>query len=259
VDELGFGQANQYLRVRAALAPDTTYVLSGTVAGAARELTRFTTAAAGATGGTAPVAGKLRLWQVHYTEGAPSHACAQQDHEGYIDLPYTPGSIAGTPPDEVINVVTLGPKAGGQKQTFVFTGSKPMLLTRVWSSFGPGVVEESLAEFPSPIFSPWKPTLDPTLEYCATLTIFGRNDQEGAPLTSETVCAPVTRLATDGKKAVPVTSPPSVGQTTTPDQPPAGGCSVGGGQAASPLFLLGLVAVVLGLRTPRRTGDGNVT
>jgi hypothetical protein len=246
-DELGAGRANKYYRVRAALAPNTIYTLRAPFGGGTTELTRFTTGAAGSkVGVSAPKLNALRFWHVHHTNHASSAACVFTADEGYLDLQYQPGALDGTPPAEVVNLLTLTPKGGGAAQTFVFTGLEPKRFSITWGSIGKGVVDPSLEAFPSSIFAEWKPQLDPNREYCATLTLVGRNAMATPLATSDPICAPVTRLATDGQKAVPLPLDPGAGdgQNAVP-LPSDGGCSLGVGRPGAPAALLVLVALVL--------------
>lgn len=185
-----------FWRLAGALSPSTTYTISAWDNGATRELTRFTTAASyDKTPGQAPVLSGLRLWRVHYPpEQAGSGNCVFSEYEGYIDLDYQDGTVPGTPAEEIVNVITLQAKSGGATQTFVFSGI---------GHFGGAQVEIPLANqladvpdggLPSPAFAMWKPTLEPDREYCATLTLYGRNDQAMPTVRSNTVCTAVMNM-----------------------------------------------------------------
>ncbi len=200
--------AARYFRLVTALAPGTTYVLRA----AGQELTRFSTAsAASAPAGTPPRIDRLRLWRMHHQNVSPP-SCIWSEHEGYVDVEHTPGAVAGTPPAELVRVLTLTPEGGGPSQSFVFSRGE---------------------RFPSPLIDPapvptttppvalspgtaWKPQLEADRVYCATLTVIGRNDHVRAPLVSNTLCAPVTSVE-EGR--------PAAG---TPDGG-GGGCAVGAG------------------------------
>ena len=84
---------------------------------------------------------------------------------------------------------------------------------------------------PSPVYAQWKPTLEPDREYCATLTVYGRNDLAIADVRSNTVCAAVLNVAAG-------TSTGSTGNAS-------GGCTIGIPSATS--GSLGLVLIAFGL------------
>jgi MYXO-CTERM domain-containing protein len=193
---LGSGLDGSWLRLPGPLLPSTSYrVLLDQNNSGPKLLTQFTTAASydKAPGIPAKVTG-LRLWRVHYPDRIAASDCVHAEYEGYIDLVYEPGSLPGTPPDEVINVLSLSPKGGGAQQTYVFSGSKRRHLNQVESYLGNELVDVPPGGFPSPVFAEWKPELAPDREYCATLTLHGRNDLAALPAASQTVCAPVMNL-----------------------------------------------------------------
>jgi uncharacterized protein (TIGR03382 family) len=172
----------KFWRFHETLAPSTTYVLRIQEPAGSRELTRFTTAASyDKTPGTAPVLERLRLWRVRYdVQQIAAGGCVFDEYEGYVDLDYQPGAVPGTPVDEVVHVVSLGPKNGSSSET--------------WASLGPAKFEHVPAQGrPSPT-ARWKPLLAPDREYCATVTLYGRNDRAMPEVRSEILCAPVMNV-----------------------------------------------------------------
>ena len=117
--------------------------------------------------------------------------------------------------------------------------------------------------------SNWTPYLDPTLEYCASITSFGFGDLARSPVTSNTICAPVTEVSTilgepdagapDGGAVVgagPDAAEPTDAAAPRADAGPrlvgeAGpsSCAVGGAARPGPLTL---VLLALALRRRRR-------
>ena len=169
-------------RFHETLAPSTTYVLRAQEATGTRELTRFTTAASyDKAPGTPPLLERLRLWRVRYdVQEIAAGGCVFDEYEGYIDLDYQPGAVPGTPMDQVVHVVSLRPKNGSSSET--------------WASLGPAKFEDVPAQGrPSPTAT-WKPLLAPDREYCATVTLYGRNDRAMPEVRSETLCAPVMNV-----------------------------------------------------------------
>jgi hypothetical protein len=260
---LGSGPMGSWLRLPGALIPSTSYVVRVQDGGMTKELTRFTTAAAydKAPGTPAKLTG-LRLWRAHYTGVIGGGDCVFSEYEGYIDLAYEPGALPGTPPDEVINVLTLAPKTGGASQTFTFTGSQRLHLAQTYGATGNELVDVPPGGVPSPVFAAWKPELAPDRVYCATLTLYGRNDLAALPAVSEQVCAPVTNLEPD-KIAPPAPDagaqpgsdvaprPITDGGADAGAAPSSGSCAMGRGApfGSSGLLVIGLLVS----RSRRRT------
>jgi hypothetical protein len=127
-----------------------------------------------------------------YPTGDPND-CIQGEFEGYIDLEYEPGIVPGTPDDEVVSVFELTPRGGGQAQKYVRAGLAPVSLVR-WVDPSPDRPGKPEGRDPSPRDSLWKPLLAPDQEYCATVTLYGRNDRVAPPVASEPICAPVMNI-----------------------------------------------------------------
>ena len=183
-----FWQISSYLQ------PSTAYVLSYSSNGVATDLTHFTTAASyDKNSGQAPVLENLRLWRVHYlVDQVAAGGCVFGEYEGYIDLDYQDGSLPGTPAEEVISVLRLAPKTGGSSQTFVFAGTTHFEgAPQPWDPSTAALVDVPDGGLPSPIYALWKPVLEPDREYCATLTLYGRNDLAMPAVASNSVCAAV--------------------------------------------------------------------
>ena len=82
--------------------------------------------------------------------------------------------IPGTPDESVVSTITLAPRHGGaQAQSFTFTGP--------FKGFPAFTDAYSL-----PSTAAWKPDLDPTLEYCVSVSSFGFGDSR-APAREQRV------------------------------------------------------------------------
>lgn len=229
-----FWQISSYLQ------SSTAYVLSYSNNGVATELTHFTTAASyDKSPAQAPVLESLRLWRVHYpVDQVAAGGCVFGEYEGYIDLNYQDGSLPGTPAEEVISVLRLEPKTGGSSQTFVFAGATHFEgAPQQWDPATAAFVDVPDGGLPSPVYALWKPALEPDREYCATLTLYGRNDLAMGNVTSNSVCAAVINASA---------SPDSVAKTSS-------GCALGAGKpSAFWAFTLPALAMLSALRIRRR-------
>lgn len=207
--------------VNAGLQPSTNYVLRQSDGTLTTEVTRFSTGtSADAQPGRAPVLQELRLWRVRYPTDDLASSCVGGEYEGYVDINYQDGSIPGTPLPQTVSIITLTPRAGGTSQSFVFSGVSHFVGT------GAAVKPD---ERPDPTLAVWKPLLDPDTDYCATMTVFGRNDLATGPVTSNRICAGVKSM----------------------DAPGAVGCNVGGrGSCAG---LAGALLALALLRIRHRT------
>jgi len=206
-----------FWRLTRPLLPSSTYALVDFETVPERVLTQFTTAAGyDKQPGQAPVLTQLRLWRVHYApEQVGNGSCVFSDYVGYVDLDYQDGVVPGTPADEVIAVIQLSSTTVGEQHSYVFAGGR----------FG-GVMEGPDGV---PHDGVWKPALAPDAEYCATMTLYGRNDQAALPVVSNLMCAKVSNLDASGA---------------------GGGCSFGGRpNAAWAAALLALLGVLLRRRT----------
>src|SRR5204862_710166 len=122
--------------------------------------------------GTPPRLERLRLWRVHYdVSQVGAGGCVFAEYEGYIDLDYQPAVLPGTPAAEIVHVLSLAPRHGGQEQRFVFYGGK--FEGAQVEAPGGGVMDIPEGGRPQPSLSLWKPELTPDEEYCATLTVYG--------------------------------------------------------------------------------------
>jgi hypothetical protein len=200
VEALGSGllgdMGASFWRLRTGLSPSTSYVLQELENGVQREATRFATAAAyDKTPGQAPVLDRLRLWRVRYpVEQVGAGGCVFSEYEGYIDLDYQDGSVPNTPSAEIVSVLSLQPKTGGAGQSFVFAGRAHFDGAQIENALGSALIDIPDGAFPSPVHALWKPSLEPDREYCATLTLIGRNDLAMPAVISNMVCAPVTNM-----------------------------------------------------------------
>jgi hypothetical protein len=235
VEQLGFSVASTFgattvwrVKVPDFLAPSTNHVLSvvepidAGVTGQV-ELTRFTTAAGyDKQLGIPPKARTLELWRVRYPLGEiNSGNCVFAEYRGYIRINYDPATIPNTTPDGTIYSITLGPKTGGSNQAFYFPGDD------LFKGMSPELDPHALDR--------WAPELDPSREYCATITAFGDGDLARLPSTSESICASVKQLssyvddAASGPGALPDASAESTeagsGSPALAPGPQANGCS----------------------------------
>ena len=184
----------------------------------------------------------LRLWRIHYpVDQIAAGGCVFGEYEGYIDLNYQDGSLPGTPAEEVISVLRLAPKTGGSSQTFVFAGTTHFEgAPQLWDPATAAFADVPDGGLPSPVYALWKPVLEPDREYCATLTLYGRNDLAMASVTSNSVCAAV------------------INATATPDNgsvgKPSSGCALGSGHPSGfwALTLPTLAIILSALRVRRR-------
>jgi hypothetical protein len=232
-----------FWRISSYLQPSTAYVLAYSNNGLATELTRFTTAASyDKSPGQAPVLENLRLWRVRYpVDQVAAGGCVFAEYEGYIDLNYQEGSLPATPAEEVISVLTLEPKTGGSLQTFVFAATSHFEgAPQSWDPATAAPVDVPDGGLPSPVYALWKPALEPDREYCAALTITGRNDLAMERVTSNTVCAAVISAS-----AGPASG--SIGKSS-------GGCTLGNrNPSPSWVLILSALAILSALRMRRRS------
>jgi MYXO-CTERM domain-containing protein len=212
------------------LVASAEHVLTATFQGASVEVTRFTTAAGyDKVQGTAPVLNSVHLWRVRYpVADIASGNCVFAEYHGFITVDYAAGTVPNTPPASVIHTFSLAPKTGGSAQTFVYVGEAPFR----------GL--EPVGDYPLPIGA-WQPELDPTREYCLSVSAFGDGDIARLGLASQEVCADVVQLSAAG-------APPS-GATGNGG---GCGCAVTGRASSSVGAMLLAFAVALGLRRKRR-------
>lgn len=215
IRELGAGtlgfRRGTYWQLTRTLLPSSSYALLDVETTPARILTQFTTAPGyDKQPGQPPVLTDLRLWRVRYPRELMSGGtCIFSEYVGYVDLDYEDGVVPGTPAEEVVAVIQLSSTTVGDQHTFAFAGGR----------FG-GVMEGVNGV---PHDGVWKPALAPAAEYCARMTLYGRNDQAAVPAVSNLFCTTVREVDAPGT---------------------GGGCSVGGGprgaEAAVWLAVFGL-------------------
>jgi hypothetical protein len=198
---LGHGLAKDgsafFWYLNGSLSPSTTYVLSDQESGVTHALTRFTTAATyDQVAGQAPVLNGLHLWHVNPQQGPPD-TCAFSDYDGYIDLDYQDGSMPGTPGEELVNVLSLRDQADNSPQTFVFAGVGHFQGVQIEDAW----VDLSDGGLPWLALGMWQPSLKLDHQYCATLTLYGRNNLAIPTVVSNTVCS--------GVVSIDATTPPS--------------------------------------------------
>jgi hypothetical protein len=169
------------------LEPSAVHTLTASDATGAIELTHFTTAPGyDKVQGTPAKLRSLELWRERYPlSEINSGNCVFAEYHGFIRFEYDPASIPNTPPESTINFITLAPKTGGSSQVFYFSGDS-------------GYQGQSPVGDPH-AFGPWRPELDPTREYCATVTSFGDGDLARLPMVSEQVCAMVAGESNAGE------------------------------------------------------------
>jgi hypothetical protein len=183
--------------------------------------------------GQAPVLAGLRLWRVRYpVDQVAAGGCVFSEYEGYIDIDYQDGTLPGTPAEETIGQISLEPRTGGLVQTFVFAGIPHFY--GGWTQSQGRIPDGAV---PSPASVAWKPTLEPDREYCATITLYGRNDRAALPIASNQVCSTVMNVDAQA----------GGGSSSS-------GCQVGRGQTTSWSVLLALAGLTwaFGRRNKRR-------
>lgn len=213
----GFTGGLSFWRVRAAtgdgmLTPSAEHVLTGTYEGTRIEITRFTTANGyDKEQGVAPVAKGLHLWRVRYPlSEIRSGDCVFDEYHGFVTVDYEPGRVPNTPPSSVVHTFQLAPKTGGSPQVFNYVGATPFV----------GLEPKGNHPLPNP--GTWEPELDPTREYCLTITAFGDGDIARLPLSSQPICATVVQLSSAGAPPSPVSSNSGGGCSVTGDSDTAG-------------------------------------
>lgn len=223
-----------FWRVQIGASPDpgeplqgnTEYLLTsaGGSDGGQREVTRFTTSSGyDKDGGAPPVLHGMKLWRVRYpVKDIASGNCVFAEYHGFVTVDYLPAVTTNTPAGAMIHTFSLAPKTGGAPQTFVYVGKTAFM----------GL--EPTGAYPAPV-GEWRPELDPTLDYCLTISAFGDGDRARPPLNSKSVCAPVIQRSAAG--APP---PPGVSQG-------GGGCALAGAApvraAAIPWACTAMVAI----------------
>jgi MYXO-CTERM domain-containing protein len=159
--------------------------------------------------GTPAVLKSLTLTRVRYPiADIGAGTCVFSEYIGYLTFEADAAVIPGTPSDSVFNTISLAPKYGGAAtQSHSYTGARTYSGDRV--------------EDPK---SSWKPFLDPTLEYCASITSFGGGDIARLPVRSNTLCARVQEISEPGAGDVPDAAT-DASPDVSPDASGAGGSS----------------------------------
>jgi hypothetical protein len=222
------------------LASATEHVLSQTTAaGSTVELTRFTTAAGyDKAPSVAPVLHAVHLWRVRYpVADIASGNCVFAEYHGFITVDYDPATVPNTAAASVVYAFRLAPKNGGSEQRFVKAGD-PFT----------GLAPEG--EYPLPI-GDWQPELDPTRQYCLSISAFGDGDLARLPVDSEQVCADVVQLSATGAPPPPTIDGDGVGAGTNV-QASGGGCAVAGAASSAVVIWLVVIAMAVGLRPRAR-------
>jgi hypothetical protein len=212
-------------RTASPLLPSSTYVVKDVHSSPVETvLTQFTTAATyDKAPGQAPVLTALRLWRVHYpADQIGGGSCVFSEYVGYVDLDYQDGVVPGTPAEEVVGVIQLTSRTVGEFPPFVFAGSH---FEGVMDGAG-DVPHDGI----------WKPMLAPDAEYCATMTLYGRNDRAMPAVISNQICAEVHSVDTAGGAGA------------------LGGCSFGG---RHPLGCMAALLTAFGLALARRARRPN--
>jgi hypothetical protein len=165
--------------------------------------------------------------------------CVFSEYMGYISFELDAGTIPGTPADSIVNTIKLWAQHGGAAdQAWTFAGP------RAWASDPPG-------DFQPFSSGEWSPFLDPTLEYCATITSFGQGDLARLPVVSNTVCANVDQVSMPGAGVPDAGAPePSVGD---------GGAGPDAGDASSVATADAGAPDASDAAAPASSADGSVT
>jgi len=146
--------------------------------------------------------------------------CVFEEYDSFIALDGDPALIPNTAPESVISTITLAARYGGAApQSFTFTG--------------PGFFKgQAPSPDQPPLADPWRIYLDPSLEYCVTVTSFGDGDSARVPARSNMLCATVdqqsVRGAGDDGGALDA---PGAGTSDAGTPATDGGTGAGGGAA----------------------------
>jgi hypothetical protein len=209
------------------LVASSEHVLTATSQSGPVSVTTFTTAAGyDKAEGVAPVLNAVHLWRVRYpVSDINSGNCVFNEYHGFITVDYVPGTVPNTAADSVVHTFTLSQKNGGTTTTFLYTGATPF------------VGLEPTGAYPTPT-GLWHPDLDPTRDYCLTISAVGDGDIARLPVSSNSVCAQVAQLSVGG-------APPPGGS--------GGGCAIGTPDGApwSVVFVLALAACLVRRRGRR--------
>ena len=155
--------------------------------GTSVELTRFTTA----TGydkvqGVPPVVRGVRLWRVRYpVSDIASGNCVFSEYHRLHHHRLRPRHGAEHARGVGHSHLRLAPKPGGSEQKLV------------WASATPFAGSEPMGAYPTPT-GLWQPELDPTRQYCLTISAFGDGDLARLGMTSQSACADVVQLSVPG-------------------------------------------------------------
>jgi hypothetical protein len=209
--------------------------------GTTAELTRFTTAAGyDKAQGVAPVLRGVRLWRVRYPLAEINAGrCVFAEYHGFITVDYDPATVPNTTAASVIHTFQLAPRTGGSPQTFVYAGATPF------------AGHEPTEEYPTPTWN-WHPELDPTREYCLSISAFGDGDLARLPVQSQSACAEVVQLSVQGAPPPPVIGGSGAAGGGNISAGGGGGCAVAGAASSAFAAWLLLVGYILGARRPRR-------
>ncbi|HEY5088856.1 MAG TPA: MYXO-CTERM sorting domain-containing protein, partial [Polyangia bacterium] len=158
--------------------------------------------------------------------------CVFAEYQSFITIDYDPATVPNTAASSVVHTFHLAPMTGGAAQTFVYTGGAPF----------PGLAPSGA--YPLPL-GQWQPDLDPTRQYCLSISAFGDGDLARPMLSSNQVCAAVTQLSATG-------APPPPGITGA--APGGGGCgcsAAGAPDLNRPVSLAATILIGLSLATRR--------
>jgi len=228
-----------HLDGRVGLDTQAAYQVSLPSAGAdggVAELTHFTTASGyDKTSGTAAHVRSLRLSRVRYpVEAIGGGGCVFSEYIGFMSVDYDTAVVPKTDPASVVQMFQLVPKNGGTPQTLIYTGANRYQ----------GYAPSAGADYYPPAFWTWQPELDPSREYCLSISASGDGDLARPTNISSPVCAYVTELAAKGA-SVGSTNCRAVGEA----------CSAVGDTPRS-YAPAALIAALLGLATRRRRRTG---
>jgi hypothetical protein len=186
------GQTTSFWRVKPSatfLPPSADLVLSAADGNGGRVVLTSVHTAAGydKQAGTPANIKSLTLTRIRYPIAEiNSGDCVFAEFMGFLTFDADAAVIPGTAPPSVFNTISLAPRYGGAAtQSRGFTGARPYTGDRV------GAVQSGLG---------WMPFLDPTLEYCASITSSGYGDLARLPLVSNVVCARVQEISMPGAR-----------------------------------------------------------
>jgi MYXO-CTERM domain-containing protein len=188
-DGFAIGGLARFWSLSGPLSPTTAYSIRQMAPGTA-ELSHFTTSASALQQPATPMTlDSLRLWHIRYDKSeVGAGGCVFSEYEGYVDADFTAATFADQAPQDLVNVLSLRAKGGGDEQVFVHAGPEFRWAFAQNGQTGTGKIPDGGRPNPQAL---WKPKLTAHDEYCLTVTSYGATS---APVTSNEICAAVLRI-----------------------------------------------------------------